>query len=123
MSFTFCQSSIDRFATAFLTDFCMIKRATLADDGRGGRTRTLSTLASDIPCSVQKARYRADESPDGDKMTGKTYWIISLPAGQDVQAATDQIMVTSLSSRIFEVIGMISASNEVVRMVQAIEIL
>lgn len=107
---------------SLLTDVCTIKRVVLADDGRGGRTRTLTDLATGVACTVQQARYQASELPDGDKMTGKTQWSIFLPAGQDVKAATDQIVVTSLGNRTFEVIGMLSASLEVVRMVQATEV-
>lgn len=118
-----CQlTAIGTVLAAQLTDTCTIKRAVLADDGRGGRTRTLTDLATGVACLVVKPRWRASETNVADKLTGKTTWNIYLPPGQDVKAATDQIVVTSLGNRTFEVDGMVSASIEILRAVQATEV-
>ena len=106
-----------------LKDTCTIRRVSVLDDGRGGRIRIPSDIATGVPCLVVTTRWQPSENRHAERLTGKTQWIIYLPPGQDVAAATDIIIVTSLSNRTFEVVGLMSASLEVLRMVQATEVL
>lgn len=106
-----------------LKDTCTIRRFDMLDDGRGGRVRIPNDIATGVPCLVTTTRWQPSEGRHAERLTGKTQWMIYLPPGQDVAAATDVIIVTSLSNRTFEVIGLMSASLEVLRMVQATEVL
>ena len=110
-----------------LPDLCTIRRVVNGPDGkpgvpdgRGSRIKTFADLTTNVPCRLDPRIARSKEAVSGGKPTSAGDWTISLPATQDIKAA-DQIVVTSLSNRLFEVIGVGSGSYEVVRLVEASE--
>lgn len=114
--------AIRRIIKPFLTDRCTIQRRTLVADGSGGHTITYPAIAQSVPCLMIQARWRPTETVQANKLTGITEWNGAVPATQDIKA-TDRIIVTTLDSRTFEVVGVVAASLEALREFQATEIL
>jgi len=104
---------------AALPDTCTIRRKTLVSDGMGGYTETWSDLATGVKCRIATSRYRPEEAAIAEKFTGRTLWMLTLPAGTDV---TNEDRVV-LSGTTYEVVGVLSAGSwEMCRRVLVVEV-
>ncbi|RLG78457.1 MAG: hypothetical protein DRO14_00540 [Thermoprotei archaeon] len=86
-----------------LPSTCTIKRKSLTSDGAGGYTEAWSVIATDVACRIASAR-RPEERVIAEQMQGKTVWVLTLEADEDI-SAQDRV---ELSGSTYEVVGMVS---------------
>lgn len=91
----------------YLSDTCTIERASQASDGQGGQVDTWADLTTGIACAVRQSSSQGAESVIADKLTADQRWAIVLPANTGV-TVKDRIVVTSQSSRRFEVAAVLA---------------
>lgn len=77
------------------------KRPTLTSDGRGGQTKTMTTLNSTLVCRVAKAK-EPEQVLLGERVTGKTEFNIYVAEGCDLKPK-DQLVVDSMTLELVEV--------------------
>lgn len=88
----------------FLPDRCTIQRDTRTSDGKGGTTLVSSTLAANVMCRLSRTSTgRGAEMIQGGRLTSVGDWTIYLPHGQAIDEK-DRVVITTLSSRRFEVV-------------------
>lgn len=87
-----------------MPDTCTIQRRSLQSDGMGGYTESWSDLATGVRCRIASARYRPEERAIAEQVRGKTLWMLTLPAGQDI-TARDRVIVSGVA---YEVVGLLT---------------
>ena len=103
---------------ASLPDSATVKRRTLTSDGAGGFTESWATQAT-VACRLAPSGLSPAERVISDKVTATSTWTITMPALTDVGVA-DRIVIGG--SRTFEVVGVLTSSEEICRQVVATEI-
>lgn len=102
------------------TETAEIKRATTVKE-YGANIETWSTVDTLIPCRrrpVSEAKGFAVEGVVGGRQDVESFWLVSLPAGTDVEAA-DRLII---GARTYEVTDDFDKTWEIQRQVLCIEI-
>ncbi len=115
--------SVERLSSVLFDQTAQIVRPTSASDGMGGETTTYPPLETipTVPCRVTPGDLLPrEELGSGPRLSVVQHWILSFPAGTDVQSE-DRIVVGG--SRTFEVIAQMGPrSDEVRRRVACVEV-
>jgi hypothetical protein len=96
-----------------LPDRATIVRTTLAPDGQGGSTETPTTVATDVPCRVDKDQRMDRELALADRLTAEASYIAMLstfasrwpPSGIVDIRASDRLVVTGGAGGEYEIQG------------------
>jgi SPP1 family predicted phage head-tail adaptor len=105
-------------AARYLTDTCVIERATRTRDSLGGTTATWTTLAT-VPCAIAPRNLQPSEQVLAGRLGSRTAWTVRLPAGQDVKPA-DRLSINGLPYEVVDALG--PRTIEVLRTVVAVRI-
>jgi len=103
-----------------LTTSVQVSRASSTSDNRGGQTRSSSVVAT-VAALIRPMGSSAQEQAIADRLSGRTSWIIEVPLGTNVQAATDRLIEVG-SGRAFEVIQPLAATHNVTLPIVCVEI-
>jgi hypothetical protein len=80
-----------------------ILREVTVDDGMGGTTTTLATVATNAPCAVLRMRRLSVLEAEGSGLLARTLYTINFNPGQDVRTR-DQIVTAVATYRVQAVI-------------------
>jgi head-tail adaptor len=106
------------FNESAMPDTAVIQRKTLTSDDAGGYTEGWTTIAT-VDCRVAPQGFTRDEEEIADRITAAKLWVITVPAGTDVDHS-DRILV---GSRTFEPVARPGPrSYEVGRRITCVEV-
>jgi hypothetical protein len=111
-----------------LSERCAIQRQVFVDDQAGGQTpadpdNPWPTVAGQesAPCRVDVTRIRPKERFSDNRLTSAGDFDVSFEAGTDIRNK-DRIAVTTLAGRVFNMVGPRYATDEILRVMAADEI-
>jgi len=103
-----------------LTTSVQVSRATSTSDNRGGQTRSSSVVAT-VAALIRPLGSSAQEQAIADRLSGRSSWVIEVPLGTSVSAATDRLLEVG-TGRTFEVIQPLPATHNVTLPIVCVEI-
>lgn len=96
-------SGVEASDTGTLPDRADILRGPVSIGPGGEVLNTPPVAASNRPCRLERDNIgQGQERLGGDQIEAISFWIVTFPPGEDVQA-DDQIRITTKDDRIFEV--------------------
>jgi hypothetical protein len=103
-----------------LSTTIQVQRATFASDGRGGQIKTTQVVAT-IAGLIRPLGSNAQEQAIADSLTGRSAWVVEVPLGTAIDAATDRLLESG-SGRAFEVIQTLPATDNVTLPIVCVEV-
>jgi head-tail adaptor len=112
----FCQSSVDRFTTAFMVDTFKVQSFSLTANNSGGQTETWTDTATGIPGFMEASKYRSGEPLHGDHQQEERRWAITLRQGTVVNASMRLVQTHSngtalTTQRTFKILSVIDGES------------